>query len=75
MLQMFASFAEFERNRISERTKEKLAQKVKEGAKLGRPTVTTTAAVKKCKSEGLSQSKTATSLGISIATVKRHWNL
>jgi DNA invertase Pin-like site-specific DNA recombinase len=75
MLQLFASFAEFERNRISDRTKESLAKKKADGVKLGRPVATsTTEQVHKCKADGLSQSKTATYLSISIATVKRHWN-
>jgi DNA invertase Pin-like site-specific DNA recombinase len=75
MLQLFASFAEFERNRISDRTKESLAKKKADGVKLGRPLATsTTEQVQKCKTDGLSQSKAATYLSISIATVKRHWN-
>jgi putative DNA-invertase from lambdoid prophage Rac len=75
MLQLFASFAEFERNRISDRTKESLAKKKADGVKLGRPVATsTTEQVQKCKATGLSQSKAATYLSISIATVKRHWN-
>jgi putative DNA-invertase from lambdoid prophage Rac len=75
MLQLFASFAEFERNRISDRTKESLAKKKADGVKLGRPVATsTTEQVQQCKSDGLSQSKASTHLSISIATVKRHWN-
>lgn len=75
MLQMFSAFAEFERNRIRERTREGLARAKAEGKKLGRPIAkSTTLAVKTKKAEGLSQSKTAQSLGLGIATVKRHWN-
>ncbi|WP_286269214.1 recombinase family protein [Thalassotalea hakodatensis] len=75
MLQLFASFAEFERNRISDRTKEALNKKKADGVKLGRPLATsTTEQVHQCKAGGLSQSKTSKKLGISIATVKRHWN-
>ena len=75
MLQLFASFAEFERNRISDRTKESLARKKADGVKLGRPVATsTTEQVQQCKTDGLSQSKAAKHLSISIATVKRHWN-
>jgi len=75
MLQLFASFAEFERNRISDRTKESLVKKKRDGVKLGRPVATsTTEQVQKCKTAGLSQSKVATYLSISIATVKRHWH-
>ncbi|EJU6337001.1 recombinase family protein [Salmonella enterica] len=75
MLQMFAAFAEFERNRIRERTIESIERRKAEGLSVGRPEATdTTKAVQKCKAEGLSQSKTARALGISIPTVKRHWN-
>ncbi|EHH1104269.1 MULTISPECIES: recombinase family protein [Vibrio] len=75
MLQMFSAFAEFERNRIRERTQEGLNRAKAEGKKLGRPAAKdTTANVQQCKAEGLSQSATAKELGIGIATVKRHWN-
>lgn len=75
MLQMFSAFAEFERNRIAERTKEGLERAKSEGTTLGRPVaIETTRNVQHCKSEGLSQSKTANRLGLGIATVKRHWN-
>lgn len=75
MLQMFSAFAEFERNRIRERTQEGLNRAKAEGKKLGRPAAKdTTANVQRCKAEGLSQSATAKELGLGIATVKRHWN-
>lgn len=75
MLQMFSAFAEFERNRIRERTKEGLERVKAQGKKLGRPTADkTTQSVQAKKAEGLSQSKTAEVLGLGIATVKRHWN-
>ncbi|CDT98106.1 conserved hypothetical protein [Vibrio coralliirubri] len=75
MLQMFSAFAEFERNRIRERTQEGLNRAKAEGKKLGRPAAKgTTANVQRCKTEGLSQSATAKELSIGIATVKRHWN-
>lgn len=75
MLQMFGAFAEFERNRIRERTMEGLNRARDGGVVLGRPIATsTTKDVQGCKDNGLSQSKTAKQLGISIATVKRHWN-
>ena len=75
MLQMFSAFAEFERNRIRERTKEGLERAKTEGKKLGRPVAhKTTVLVQAKKNEGLSQSKTAEILDIGIATVKRHWN-
>ena len=75
MLQMFSAFAEFERNRIRERTQEGLNRAKAQGKKLGRPAAKeTTTNVLKCKSEGLSQSEAAQKLGLGIATVKRHWN-
>lgn len=75
LLQMFSAFAEFERNRIRERTKEGLERAKAQGKKLGRPeALATTNSVQSKKAEGLSQSKTAEVLGLGIATVKRHWN-
>jgi len=75
ILQMFSAFAEFERNRIRERTQEGLARAKREGKKLGRPeALKTTAFVQELKGQGLSQSKVASRLDISLATVKRHWN-
>lgn len=75
MLQMFSAFAEFERNRIRERTKEGLERAKTQGKKLGRPEAhATTQSVQLKKAEGLSQSKVAEVLGLGIATVKRHWN-
>ncbi|TOE12877.1 recombinase family protein [Vibrio parahaemolyticus] len=75
MLQMFSAFAEFERNRIRERTREGLERAKVQGKKLGRPEAhKTTIAVQEKKAEGLSQSKTAEALGLGVATVKRHWN-
>ncbi len=76
MLQMFSIFAEFERNRIKERTREGLARVKKQGKKLGRPkAVETTKRVQECKLVGMSQSTTASHLNLGIATVKRHWNI
>lgn len=75
MMQIFAAFAEFERNRIKERTREGLERARNEGKKLGRPEAkATTKVVQEAKQEGLSQSQAAHHLGLSIATVKRHWN-
>ncbi|MGC0890218.1 recombinase family protein [Pantoea agglomerans] len=75
MLRMFSAFAEFEKDRIRERTQEGLRRAKAQGVKLGRPEATdTTAAVQRCKAEGLSQSKAAERLGMGIATIKRHWN-
>lgn len=75
MLQMFSAFAEFERNRIRERTMEGQARARAEGKRVGRPEARgTTQNVQACKNRGLSQSKVAKALNISLPTVKRHWN-
>lgn len=75
MLQMIASFAEFEKSRLIERTKEGLARAVRDGKKLGRPAATdTTERVQTAKNKGLTQSEAKTELGLGIATIKRHWN-
>jgi len=74
MLQMFSAFAEFEKSRITERTKEGLERAKREGKKLGRPEATHThALVQEAKGKGLSQSKTAAELKLSLPTIKRHW--
>jgi len=76
MLQMFSAFAEFEKSRIIERTKEGLARAKTEGKKLGRPAATDTVKrVQEAKAKGLSQSKAALELGLSLPTVKRNWNI
>lgn len=75
MLQMFSAFAEFEKNRIVERTQEGLRRAKADGVKLGRPeAVKTTERVLAMRVKGLSQSQTAEALNLGIATVKRHWN-
>lgn len=75
LLQMFAAFAEFERNRIRERTQEGLERAKSQGKKLGRPAANdTTEKVQQLKTQGLSQSQVAAKCGLGIATVKRHWN-
>ena len=76
MLQLFSAFAEFEKNRIIERTQEGLNRAKAQGVKLGRPAGTKARVqVQVLKGEGLSQSKVAKKAGISLATVKRHWNV
>ncbi|GAA1933857.1 recombinase family protein [Streptomyces sodiiphilus] len=75
MLQMFAAFAEFERNRIIERTQEGLQRAKSEGKRLGRPEANdTTKAVQEGKEKGFTQSETAKATGFSLPTIKRHWN-
>ncbi|ELW9440303.1 recombinase family protein [Pluralibacter gergoviae] len=74
ILQLFSTFAEFELNRIRERTREGLERAKAQGKVLGRPVATdTTQAVLAHKAQGLSQSATAKALGLSIRTVSRHW--
>lgn len=76
MLQMFSAFAEFEKSRIIERTKEGLARAKTEGKKLGRPVATDTLKrVQEAKAKGLSQSKAMRELGLSLPTIKRNWNI
>ncbi|HBR1633422.1 TPA: recombinase family protein [Klebsiella pneumoniae] len=76
MLQMFSAFAEFEKSRIIERTKEGLTRAKTEGKKLGRPAaVDTVKRVQEAKAKGLSQSKAALELGLSLPTIKRNWNI
>lgn len=73
---MFSAFAEFEKSRITERTKEGLERAKKEGKKLGRPIATDTRQrVQEAKTGGLSRAKVAAALGLGIATIKRHWNI
>jgi len=72
MLQLMASFAEFEKSRIRERT---LAGMKASHKTAGRPeAIKTTKKVQAEKAKGLTQSEVARALGISIPTVKRHWN-
>lgn len=76
MLQMFSAFAEFEKSRIIERTKEGLERAKAEGKKLGRPVAKDTLKrVQEAKAKGLSQSKAALELGWSLPTIKRNWNI
>lgn len=76
MLQLFATFAEFERNRIVERTQEGLKRAKAAGTKLGRPKATgTNIKVLTAKAQGLTQSQAATALGMSLSTIKRHWKV
>ena len=75
MFNIMSAFAEFERMRIVERTQEGLARAKAEGKRLGRPEATQTKEiVHNAKQEGLSQSQASIKTGLSIATVKRHWN-
>ncbi|HHL9590040.1 TPA: recombinase family protein [Citrobacter braakii] len=76
MLQMFSAFAEFEKSRIIERTKEGLVRARKEGKKLGRPVAADTLQrVQEARAKGRSQSKAALELNLSLPTIKRNWNI
>lgn len=69
------AMAEFERDLLVERTQSGLKRAKLEGKILGRPPAhNTTADVLEMKVQKFTQSQTAAKLGISIATVKRHWN-
>ena len=71
-LQVMFAVAEFEKDRLRERTREGLERAKAEGVKLGRPKpVKRIEAVKGLRSQGLSIAKVAEQLGVSIATVKR----
>ncbi|MCY1452563.1 hypothetical protein D9M71_694920 [compost metagenome] len=71
-LTVLAAVAAFERDRIRELTKEGLARTSKKG---GRPeALEATKAVQACKAKGLTQSQAAAKLGMSLPTIKRHWN-
>lgn len=74
MLQMFSAFAEFERERIRERTTEGLKRAKNQGKTLGRPKGSKYRdRIQKCKKQNQSQSETARVLGISLSTIKRNW--
>ncbi len=73
MLQMFATFAEFEKNRISERIRDKLKQLKQEGKALGRPTKNVYDDVQELKAQGISQRTIADKLNVSLSTVRRNW--
>ncbi|EPS1032913.1 recombinase family protein [Shigella sonnei] len=74
ILQLFSTFAEFELNRIRERTREGLERAKAQGKMLGRPVAkNTTEAVLEHKAKGLSQSQVAKLLNLSVRTVSRHW--
>jgi len=73
-MSVLAAVANFEKDRIRERTIDGLAKAKSEGRKLGRPNAVSTERIQECKREGLSQSMTAKTLAVSIATVKRYWN-
>lgn len=70
-LNVLAAVAQFEKQRLRERTMEGLANSTK---KAGRPVAASKREIQNLKSQGLSQSRVAQELQISLATVKRNWN-
>ncbi|WP_419235949.1 recombinase family protein [Serratia fonticola] len=73
-LKVLAAVADFERNRIIERTREGLLKARSEGRIGGRPKATSHDEVQRLKAEGMSQSNVAKHLSVSISTIKRCWN-
>lgn len=71
-LTLLAAFAQFESDRISERTREGMARS---GKKPGRPAGQSPAVahVQRCRERGFTQRETATATGLSLSTVKRYW--
>lgn len=75
MLSLMTAFAEFEKDRIRERTNEGLQRARAEGKRLGRPMADDTVqAVLDAKAQGLSQANAVKSTGLSLSTIKRYWN-
>ncbi|WP_257286515.1 recombinase family protein [Endozoicomonas sp. SESOKO1] len=72
-VQVMAAVAEFERNRIRERTKEGLERAKAEGKALGRPSLDQELQDKvvELRASGLSISETGKALNISVSSVKR----
>ena len=72
MLNMFAAFAQFERDMTAERTREALRAKKEAGVKLGKKANTEhDEQIKSLLSQGLSQRKVAEKLGLTRALVRR----
>lgn len=72
---VLATVAQFERDQLIERTNAGLQRAKKEGKRLGRPPVTSSGNVQALKQQGVSQSKAAVELEVSISTIKRLWNV
>lgn len=73
-MQVVSAVAEFERDLLVERTQAGLVRAKSMGVRLGRPHKTQPDDVASCKAKGLSQSRVAKELNVSISTVKRLWN-
>ena len=72
---VLATLARFERDQLIERTNAGLQRAKKQGKQLGRPPVTSSGDVQALKQQGISQSKAAAELEVSISTIKRLWNV
>lgn len=72
-LTLLAAFAQFESDRISERTREGMARS---GKRAGRPAGASPSIghVNRCRVRGFTQQETANATGLSLSTVKRHWH-
>lgn len=71
---MLSVFAQFERDKLIERTKAGLVRARAEGKRLGRPVATGTKKdVQRMKEQGMTQEQIAKELGINVRTVRRHW--
>lgn len=71
---VLAAVAQFERDQLIERTQAGLKRAKAAGVTLGRPCVTSAEQVQELRQQGLSQSKIAQRLGVSLSTVKRLWS-
>ena len=71
---VLAAVAQFERDQLIERTQAGLKRAKAAGVTLGRPSVTSAKQVQELRQQGLSQSKAAQQLQVSLSTVKRMWN-
>ncbi|WP_426108327.1 recombinase family protein [Pseudomonas sp. TWR1-1-4] len=71
---VITAVAEFERDLLIERTNAGIDRARSEGIRLGRPKATSAREVQMLKSADLSQSTVASTLGVSLSTIKRLWN-
>lgn len=71
-LTLLAAFAQFESDRLSERTREGMARSKNKPGR--RPAWATIAKVQRCRQRGFSQTEAAEASGLSVSTVKRYWN-
>ncbi|MCE1061454.1 recombinase family protein [Pseudomonas alloputida] len=70
---VIAAVAEFERDLLIERTNAGLSRAKSQGKKLGRPAAASAEQIHTLKNKGLSQGAVASTIGVSLSTVKRLW--